>query len=168
MAQIRQKIDFLGVNYYSPMYQRVDPAGLLGTNWGALPDGMRTTAMTWGIDPTGLTDILGELRTQYGNPRVYITENGAFFQEPPPNPSGRIDDQERIAYLRDHFAAAHHAIAMGSNLGGYFIWTLVDNWEWAHGFTATFGLAHLDRTTLTRSPKASYDWFTRVIAANSL
>ena len=168
MAQIRQKIDFLGVNYYSPMYQRVDPAGLLGTNWGTLPDGMRTTAMTWGIDPTGLTDILGELRTQYGNPRVYITENGAFFQEPPPNPSGRIDDQERIAYLRDHFAAAYHAIAMGSNLAGYFIWTLVDNWEWAHGFTATFGLAHLDRATLTRSPKASYDWFNRVIVANSL
>ncbi len=168
MAEIRQKIDFLGVNYYSPMFMRADPAGLLGTNWGALPVGMRTTAMTWGIDPTGLTDILSELRTQYGNPRVYITENGAFFREPPAGPSGRIDDQERIGYLRDHISAAHHAIAAGSNLGGYFIWTLVDNWEWAHGFTATFGLAQLDRATLTRLPKASYDWFARVAAANAV
>ena len=168
MAAIRQKIDFLGVNYYSPMYQRADPAGLLGTNWGALPNGMRTTAMTWGIDPTGLTDVLGELRTQYGNPRVYITENGAFFQEPPPDPSGRIDDEERIRYLRDHISAAHHAIAAGSNLGGYFIWTLVDNWEWAHGFTATFGLAQLDRATLARSPKASYGWFARAVATNTV
>ena len=167
MAAIRQKIDFLGVNYYAPMYQRADPAGLLGTNWGALPDGMRTTAMTWGIDPTGLTEILGELRTQYGNPPVYITENGAFFNEAP-GPSGRIDDRERVAYLHDHITAAHHAIAAGSNLGGYFIWTLVDNWEWTHGFTATFGLARLDRATLTRSPKASYDWFARVAATNTV
>jgi beta-glucosidase len=167
MAEIRQKVDFLGVNYYSPMYQRFDPAGLLGTNWGALPEGMRTTAMTWGIDPTGLTDILGELRTQYGNPRVYITENGAFFKEAP-GPSGRIDDSERIAYLRDHISTAHHAIVAGSNLAGYFIWTLVDNWEWSHGFTATFGLARLDRATLTRSPKASYDWFARVAATNAV
>jgi len=167
MAEIRQKIDFLGVNYYSPMYLRVDPAGLLGTNWGALPNGMRTTAMTWGIDPTGLIEILGELRTQYGNPRVYITENGAFFNEAP-GPDGRVDDRQRIAYLHDHILTAHHAIAAGSNLGGYFIWTLVDNWEWSHGFTATFGLARLDRATLTRSPKASYDWFAGVTAANAV
>jgi beta-glucosidase len=166
-VDIRQPIDFLGVNYYSPMYQRADPAGLLGTNWGALPDGMRTTGMTWGIDPTGLTDILKELRTEYGNPRVYVTENGAFFKETP-DASGRIDDRERIAYLRDHIATAHHALTAGANLGGYFIWTLVDNWEWAHGFTATFGLARLDRATLTRSPKASYDWFARVVRSNTV
>jgi len=167
MDAIRQKVDFLGVNYYSPMYIRADPAGLLGTNWGALPNGMRTTAMTWGIDPDGLTDILAELRTRYGNPRVYITENGAFFKETP-DAFGRIDDRERIAYLRDHIATAHHALAAGTNLGGYFVWTLVDNWEWAHGFTATFGLARLDRATLTRSPKASYDWFARVANSNTL
>jgi beta-glucosidase len=167
MAEICQPIDFLGVNYYSPMYQRADPSGLLGTNWGALPDGMRTTGMTWGIDPTGLTDILTELRTQYDNPRVYITENGAFFKETP-DASGHVDDRERIAYLHDHIATAHHALAAGVNLGGYFIWTLIDNWEWAHGFTATFGLARLDRATLTRLPKASYDWFARVAGSNTV
>jgi beta-glucosidase len=167
METIRQKIDFLGVNYYAPMYQRVDPAGLLGTNWGGLPPGMRTTAMDWGIDPTGLTDILFELRDRYGNPRLYITENGAFFKEAP-DATGHIDDQERIAYLRDHIAAAHHAIAAGVNLGGYFIWTLLDNWEWAHGFAATFGLARLDPTTLARSPKASFDWFARIVNSNAV
>ena len=167
MEQIRQKIDFLGINYYSPMYQRIDPNGLLGTNWGALPEGMPTTAMTWGVDSTGLTDILGELRDHYGNPLMYITENGAFFKEAP-GPTGRVDDQQRIDYLRDHIATAHHAIASGVNLAGYFIWTLVDNWEWAHGFTATFGLAHLDRATLARTPKGSFDWFARIARSNSL
>ena len=167
MRQIRQKIDFLGVNYYAPMYQRIDPNGLLGTNWGALPNGMQTTAMTWGVDPKGLTDTLFDLRDNYGNPRVYITENGAFFTEAP-GPDDRVDDQQRISYLRDHISTAHHAIASGVNLGGYFIWTLVDNWEWAHGFTATFGLARLDRATLTRSPKASFDWFARIARSNAV
>jgi beta-glucosidase len=128
---------------------------------------MRTTGLGWPIDPTGLTEILAELRGQYGNPRVYITENGAFFQEAPAA-SGQIDDRQRIAYLRDHIAAAHHAIAEGANLGGYFVWTLIDNWEWSHGFSATFGLAQLSRATLTRSPKASYDWFARIAHSNAL
>ena len=167
MEQIRQNVDFLGVNYYAPMYQRIDPNGLLGTNWGALPAGMQTTGMDWGIDPSGLTDILGELRDHYGNPRLYITENGTFFPEEP-GPSGRVDDQQRIGYLRDHITTAHHAIASGVNLGGYFIWTLVDNWEWAHGFTAKFGLARLDRATLARTPKASYGWFARVVNSNAV
>jgi beta-glucosidase len=167
MEQIRQKIDFLGVNYYAPMYQRVDPAGLLGTNWGALPPGMQVTAMEWGVDPTGLTEILSELRDHYGNPRVYITENGAYFKEAP-GPSGRIDDRERINYLRDHIVTANHAIASGVNLGGYFVWTLIDNWEWAHGYAAKFGLAAVDRATLTRSPKASFDWFARIVNQNAV
>jgi beta-glucosidase len=167
LEQIRQKIDFLGVNYYAPMYQRADPQGLLGTNWGGIPAGMRTTAMDWAIDPTGLTDTLSDLRSNYGNPRIYLTENGAFFKEAP-SPSGRIDDRERIGYLHDHIAACHHAIAQGTDLRGYFVWTLVDNWEWTHGYTSKFGLAALDRATLTRLPKASYDWFARVAQTNTL
>lgn len=167
LEQIRQTIDFLGVNYYAPIYQRADPTGIVGGNWGALPPGMRTTAMGWPIDPAGLGETLADLRDHYGNPRVYVTENGAFFEETP-GPGGRIVDTDRIVYLRDHIAACHHAIATGVNLGGYFIWTLVDNWEWAHGYSATFGLAHLDRATLTRTPKASYDWFARISRGNVL
>jgi beta-glucosidase len=123
--------------------------------------------MTWGVDPTGLNDILNELRDHYGNPPVYITENGAFFTEAA-GPGGRVDDRQRISYLCDHITAAHHAISTGVNLKGYFIWTLVDNWEWAHGFTATFGLARLDRATLARAPKASFDWFARIVRANAI
>jgi beta-glucosidase len=167
LAQIRQKIDFLGVNYYSPMYQRTDPGGIVGSNWGALPAGTPTTAMGWPIDPGGLTETLADLRDNYGNPLVYITENGAFFTEAP-GPSGRIDDRQRIAYLRDHIAACHRAVAAGVNLGGYFVWTIMDNWEWAHGYSATFGIARVDRATLARSPKASYDWFARVAKTNVL
>jgi len=167
IEQIHQKIDFLGVNYYSPTYQRADPTGIVGTNWGALPAGMPTTGMGWGVDPGALTETLADLRDHYGNPEVYITENGAFFKEAT-GPSGRIDDKQRIGYLRDHIAACHHAIAEGVNLGGYFVWTIMDNWEWAHGYSATFGLTQLSRATLTRSPKASYDWFARVARTNAV
>jgi beta-glucosidase len=149
------------------MYQRADPAGLIGTNWGAMPSGMRSTGMGWPIDPGGLTQVLLDLRDSYGNPRVYITENGAYFKETP-GPAGRVDDGERIRYLHDHIAACHTAIAQGVNLAGYFVWTIMDNFEWAYGYAATFGLARVDRATLTRSPKASYDWFARMVRSNAV
>jgi beta-glucosidase len=123
--------------------------------------------MGWAVDPGALTETLADLRDHYGNPQVYITENGAFFKEAT-GPSGRIDDKQRIGYLRDHISACHHAIADGANLGGYFVWTIMDNWEWAHGYSATFGLTRLNRSTLTRSPKASYDWFARVTRTNAV
>ncbi|MBV9553590.1 MAG: beta-glucosidase [Alphaproteobacteria bacterium] len=162
LAQIRQPLDFFGVNYYAPMYQRADPAGLVGSSWGATPSGLRSTALGWPIDPTGLIETLLDLRDNYGNPPVYITENGAFFKEPA-GPGGRIVDLLRIRYLRDHIAAAHRARILGVNLAGYFVWTLVDNWEWSHGYSATFGLARLDRATLARIPKASFGWFAAVV-----
>jgi len=167
LRQISQPIDFLGVNYYSPMYRKTDPDGLLGSNWGALPPGMPTTAMGWPIDSGALIELLADLRDHYGNPRVYITENGAFFKETT-DPSGRVDDPQRIAYLRDHIAACHRAIAQGVNLHGYFVWTLMDNFEWAYGYTAAFGLARVDRATLARIPKRSYEWFSRIAQANAV
>lgn len=167
LPQMQGSIDFLGVNYYSPMYQRADPAGLVGTNWGATPAGMKATGMGWPIDPNGLVEVLLDLRDHYGNPRVFVTENGAYFTETPDS-AGRIDDRERIHYLHDHIAACHAAIAKGANLAGYFLWTIMDNFEWAYGYTATFGLVRVDRATLTRVPKASYDWFARIAAANAL
>jgi beta-glucosidase len=167
LREMQRKIDFLGVNYYSPMYQRADPAGLVGTNWGAVPAGMKATGMDWPIDPEGLVEVLLDLRNNYGNPRVYVTENGAYFKETPGS-AGRIDDRERIGYLHDHIAACHAAIAKGANLAGYFVWTIMDNFEWAYGYAATFGLVGIDRATLTRTPKASYDWFARIARRNAL
>ena len=167
LLEIKGKVDFLGVNYYAPMYQRSDPTGIVGTNWGTNPPNMPVTGMGWPVDPGGLVEVLADLRDHYGNPRVYITENGAYFPETP-DAAGHIDDAERIGYLRAHIAAAHHAIAQGANLGGYFVWTIMDNFEWAHGYAAKFGLAAVDRATLTRLPKASYDWFARIAQTNAL
>ena len=167
LLEIKRTVDFLGVNYYAPMYQRTDRNGLVGTNWGANPPGMPTTGMGWPVDPGGLIEVLADLRENYGNPPIYITENGAYFKEPPAA-AGRIDDAERISYLRAHIAACHRAIGEGANLGGYFVWTIMDNFEWAHGYAAKFGLAAVDRATLTRVPKASYDWFSRIAQSNAL
>jgi beta-glucosidase len=167
LLEIKRTVDFLGVNYYAPMYQRTDRNGLVGTNWGANPPGMPTTGMGWPVDPGGLIEVLADLRENYGNPPIYITENGAYFKEPPAA-AGRIDDAERISYLRAHIAACHRAIGEGANLGGYFAWTIMDNFEWAHGYAAKFGLAAVDRATLTRVPKASYDWFSRIAQSNAL
>ena len=167
LLEIERKVDFLGVNYYSPMYQRADPNGLVGTNWGANPPNMPLTGMGWPVDPGGLVEVLADLRDHYGNPRVYITENGAYFRERP-DAAGHIEDAERMSYLSAHIAAAHHAIEKGANLGGYFVWTIMDNFEWSHGYAAKFGLAAVDRATLTRLPKASYDWFARIVRANAL
>jgi len=167
LLEIKRTVDFLGVNYYAPMYQRTDRNGLVGTNWGANPPGMPTTGMGWPVDPGGLIEVLADLRENYGNPPIYITENGAYFKEPSAA-AGRIDDAERISYLRAHIAACHRAIGEGANLGGYFVWTIMDNFEWAHGYAAKFGLAAVDRATLTRVPKASYDWFSRIAQSNAL
>ena len=167
LAQISYKIDFLGVNYYSPMYQRVDPAGLVGTNWGAVPPTLKKTAMDWPIDPEGLFEVLADLRDHYGNPPVYITENGACYLDRP-DAGGRVDDQRRIAYLRDHLAVCHRALGAQIDLRGYFAWTILDNFEWAYGYTRPFGLVHVDRASLKRTPKASHSWFAGVTRANAV
>jgi beta-glucosidase len=161
LARIRQPLDFLGLNYYGPMYQRNDPSGLVGTNWGAMPAGMDRTKLGWSIDPDGLIEVLADFRDHYGNPRVYVTENGACFADAP-GPDGRVDDRQRIAYLQAHISACHRAIAQGANLHGYFTWTLGDNFEWAEGYSARFGLVHVDRASLQRTPKASYRWYAQV------
>jgi beta-glucosidase len=167
LSEIRQPVDFVGVNYYSRMYQRADPRGLVGTNWAALPRGAKTTGMGWSIEPDGLLEVLTSLRDHYGNPPVFVTENGAAYAARDEQ-TDRIEDSRRIAYLHDHISVCHQAIASHCNLHGYFVWTLLDNFEWTHGFSVRFGLVHLDRATLKRTPKASYDWYSRVARSNAL
>jgi beta-glucosidase len=148
------------------MYQRADADGLVGTNWGTLPAGAKTTAMGWPIDPAALYELLLDLRGNYGDPTLYITENGACFQDHP-GPDGRIDDQDRIIFLREHLLACRRAISAGVDLRGYFAWSVLDNFEWAWGYTRPFGLVAVDRATLKRTPKASYAWLSRVAHANA-
>jgi beta-glucosidase len=167
LEHIKQPLDFLGVNYYGPHFQQVDPTGLVGTNWGATPRTLKTNGLGWAIDPNGLPEVLADLREHYGNPPVYVTENGTIYHDVA-GPDGRVSDPDRIAYLRDHIAACQRAIGAKANLHGYFVWSIIDNFEWAEGYTAPFGIVHVDRATLKRTPKASYDWYAHVAQTNSV
>jgi beta-glucosidase len=164
LATMRQPIDYLGVNYYSPMYVRHDPQSLFGAWFGDAPPGTRFTAMGWPIDADGLTEELIRLRDRYGNPDLYVTENGACYDDVRAA-DGVVQDDERTAYLRDHLVGARRAIAAGVKLRGYFVWSLLDNFEWAEGYSRRFGVVHVDFKTLERTPKASYRWLAEFIAS---
>lgn len=157
METIRQPIDFLGANYYAPAYIRFDGESDARIALGRVPRGVELDAFGRHVDPSGLWQLLKRVREDYGNPRLIITENGCSdpFSEGP----AIVDDQFRIAYLRRHLEAVKSAMEAGSNIGGYFHWTLVDNWEWAEGYRSKFGLVAQDRTTGARTLKASYAWF---------
>lgn len=156
LATTKQPIDFLGVNYYSPTYIKLDLSSPSRIAPGAPPEGTPRDAFGREIDPSGLTEMLERLRTKYDNPLVYITENGcsdAFSTDP-----AMIDDVFRIDYLRSHLEAVKSAMDAGGKIGGYFHWSLIDNWEWALGYTSKFGLVAMDRVSGVRTPKASYAW----------
>lgn len=162
LKAIRQPIDFLGVNYYSPMYIADAPKSLFGAWFGAVPPGLRFTAMGWPIDPAGLTEELIHLHARYGDIDFYITENGACFDDKVGS-DGTVHDEARVAYLRDHVAAAHRAIAAGVKLRGYFVWSLLDNFEWSEGYSRRFGVVRVDFATQKRTPKSSFAFLASVI-----
>jgi beta-glucosidase len=160
MDIIGTRPDFHGVNYYSriivrPVYHQgkltfstVTPAEL----------GLPHTTMGWEIYPQGLYEILTTLKTEYGNPDLYITENG-MAQNDVPAADGRIHDNYRIDYLRQHFDQAQRALDNGVRLHGYFVWTLLDNFEWEAGWGQRFGLIYTDYQTLQRTVKDSGWWY---------
>jgi beta-glucosidase len=161
-STMQQPTDYLGVNYYSPMYVMPAPGSLFGAWFGEAPPGTRFTAMGWPIDASGLTEELIRLRDQYGNPNLYVTENGACYDDLRVA-DGAVHDDDRIAYLRDHLSAARRAVAAGVKLRGYFVWSLLDNFEWAEGYSRRFGVVYVDFNTLKRTPKASYHWLSEFI-----
>ena len=167
LALIRQPIDLLGVNYYSRLHVRKAPGEILDIGFGPPPEGTPMTGMPWPIEPEGLYEQLLDLRDRYGNPPVFLAENGADFYDWL-GPEGKVEDGARIAYIRDHLAAAHRALAAGANLKGWCVWTLLDNFEWAAGYTKHFGLVAVDRLSLRRTPKASYYWYSDVIRRNGV
>lgn len=169
MQIISTPIDFLGVNYYFTSKIRYETwGGLLkaGSRMVSAPMWSQTE-MGWGVYPEGLTAILLKLRDQYGNPEVYITENGVAVPDEP-DENGFVQDRERIAYLRRHLIAAHDAIQQGVNLRGYFLWSLMDNFEWAHGYRPRFGIVRVDYSTQKRIPKLSAHWYSEVIHRNEV
>lgn len=163
---VRQAVDVLGVNHYTVQVVAAGD-GPIGLKVMAPPAGSELTGMGWQVAPEALTRQLLEVRQRYGNPPVVITENGAAFADPEPG-GGRVADPQRVEYLRRYLLAVQEARAAGCDVRGYFVWTLVDNYEWADGFTNRFGLVHLDRATLRRTPKESFEFYRSVIAAGAL
>ncbi|MEV4493388.1 GH1 family beta-glucosidase [Micromonospora coxensis] len=157
---IAAPLDVLGVNYYNPTGIRAaeEDAPL---PFELVPlEGYPRTAFDWPVVPDGLRDLLTGLKERYGDrlPPIQVTESGCAYDDAP-DATGRVHDPERIAYLDGHLRAVHQAIDAGVDVTGYFVWSLLDNWEWAEGFTKRFGLVHVDFATQARTPKSSYAWY---------
>ncbi|QKW37684.1 beta-glucosidase [Actinomadura sp. NAK00032] len=180
-AIIAAPLDVLGVNYYSPTLVRVWD----GTSPRAHADGHRQgaaspfpgcdrvefaeqpgpyTAMGWPIDASGMEELLLRLQREYPDTPLMVTENGAAFDDTVED--GRVRDERRIAYLRDHIAAVERACAAGADVRGYFAWSLLDNFEWAYGYSKRFGLVRVDYPTGRRTWKDSAHWYRDTIATH--
>jgi beta-glucosidase len=169
LAQISRPIDFLGLNYYNSIEVGFDPQGgflKCRVAHKTLPM-YGYTEMGWGIYPAGLLKVLLEVQSQSKNLKLYITENGCAAVDRP-DANGFVADWDRVHYLRVYLMAAHQAIQAGVNLQGYFHWSLMDNFEWAEGYSKTFGLIRIDYQTQARLPKQSFTWYRDVIARNGV
>jgi beta-glucosidase len=163
LKTIQQKVDFLGVNYYGRAHVVDDPNSVLsGATFGPLPANTPVTAMGWPVEPDGLVELLLKLKAAYGNPVTYVTENGACYDETV-DPSGAfVEDPQRAGFLLQHALAAAQAVEHGCNLKGYFVWSLLDNFEWAEGMRRRFGIVHVDFATRQRLPKLSFRLLSRL------
>lgn len=158
MDTIAAPIDFLGVNYYT---RQVVTAGAPS----AVPGGAATTDMGWEVFPHGLSEILEWIWTEYQIDPLFVTENGAAYTDDPGDPSA---DPKRVSFLREHLAAAAQSISRGVPLRGYFVWSLLDNFEWGHGYLQRFGITHVDYETLERTPRDSARYWSSVAASNAV
>ncbi|SFQ35192.1 beta-glucosidase [Amycolatopsis arida] len=171
-AVIAAPIDVLGINYYSPTVVDIGPPAAGPSPWPGcadvrfVPPSGPTTAMGWPIDARGLGRILRRVHDDYRVPMV-VTENGAAFDDRPGS-DGAVRDPERIAYLHEHLAVLHEAIEAGVDLRGYFVWSLLDNFEWAFGYAKRFGIVHVDYATQRRTWKDSAYWYRDVIRDNGI
>ena len=186
MDVISRPIDFLGVNFYTPITvcsptRRADaraagywiPEADRSARVGDLnavqvlrPDVTRTQ-MGWEIEPGALTEILVRVRDEYGTLPLYVTENGAAFDDYV-GTDGEVRDGDRIEYIDGHLRAVLTALAAGVDVRGYFVWSVLDNFEWGHGFSKRFGLTWVDYSSGERIPKASFFWYQRTVRANAL
>jgi beta-glucosidase len=180
-ATIAAPLDVLGVNYYSPTLVRLWDGSSARSTADGHGDGAASpwvgcddvefvrqpgpyTEMGWSIDATGLTELLARLHRDHPGVPLMITENGAAFDDRV-DADGRVRDQRRIDYLRDHIAAVGRARADGVDVRGYFVWSLLDNFEWAYGYSKRFGIVHVDYPTQARTWKDSAHWYRDTITA---
>jgi beta-glucosidase len=187
LAAISVPIDLLGINYYAPTLvsggglrsaaadnSRSDAHGVSDHSpWPGSeevlfhqpPGGL--TAMNWSIDPSGLRDLLNRISREHPRLPMMVTENGAAFDDYL-NPEGEVRDPERIAYIHAHLAAVHAAMADGADVRGYFLWSLMDNFEWAYGYGKRFGAVYVDYSTQRRIPKSSALWYADTIRRGAI
>lgn len=163
---IKAPFDFLGINYYERHLVKADPADKELGAIQMIEDGPRTAGGI-GINPEGLEDLLLRVKTDYTDLPLYITENGMAYHDYV-DPEGQVKDEERTSYLDDHFRAAHAALLEGVDLRGYFVWSFLDVFEWALGYSKRFGIVYVDYRTQTRIPKLSAQWYSKIIAQNGL
>jgi len=160
---IAAPIDFLGVNYYTRAVTRADPGVPVEGALRVRRPGAIYTETAWEVHPQALTDVLVWVRDRYGPTPLYVTENGAAFYDPPSPIDGEVDDPLRVHYLREHIRAVGRALSQGVDVRGYFVWSLLDNLEWSHGFSKRFGIVHVDFATQKRTPKTSARFYRDVI-----
>ncbi|MFD1829489.1 GH1 family beta-glucosidase [Streptomyces desertarenae] len=183
LAHIHQPLDFLGVNYYSPTLVSAatgsashNADGHGASEHSPWPGGDDvafhrtpgpTTAMGWTVDPEGMYELLVRVGEDFPELPVVITENGAAFDDYV-DPEGRVVDPDRISYLHGHLTAVHRAIEAGVDVRGYFLWSLLDNFEWGYGYSKRFGAVYVDYATGRRIPKESSRWYARVARDGAL
>ncbi len=172
LEAIAAPMDFLGVNYYTRRVMAHDPGARAGGGHGFLdarqvywPFVPRAHFEEWEIAPEGLYRTLLRVSREYGSPCLYVTENGTSLPDSP-GPDGQVHDPVRTRYLARHTAAVHQAIADGADVRGYFLWSLLDNFEWGFGFTKRFGIVHVDYSTQKRTVKDSGSWYAQTARSN--
>jgi beta-glucosidase len=174
LKEISRPVDALGLNYYRRHHVAFEKgASASPSPWPGSPDVRdaappeTSTSNGWAIEPDGLAEVLTRLTTDYDTPPLYVHENGAAFPDEV-GADGTVDDADRISYLDRHLRSAHAAIEAGVDLRGYFVWSFLDNFEWAEGYADRFGIVHVDFATQQRTPKASARWYRQVVRDNGL
>jgi len=169
LARAVEPIDFLGVNYYNVNHIRHAPGAPAIGNWPGSWEAQITTPpgqlteMGWGVEPEGSRNCLERIGREHPNLPLYICENGAAYPDVM-SPAGTVDDPDRIAYLAGHIDAVHTALEHGVNIRGYFVWSLLDNFEWSQGYDKRFGIIWVDLNTMERTVKSSGHWYRDFIA----
>jgi beta-galactosidase len=164
MARICRKVDWFGMNHYGPIWTRADESAQLGFAWGDNPNPVPHPEIGWPIYPEAFTGELKRCAGRYRLP-IYVTENGMGrgAAEENPDAEGRVSDPYRIAYLRLYTEAMARAMRDGVDVRGYFIWSLLDNFEWGSGYGNRFGIVHVDFATQKRTPKDSFEWYAALV-----
>ena len=164
LARIQRPLDWFGLNHYGPTYIKADAESRLGFNFGDRPPDLPLTPIGWSIDPGSFRDTL--LTVDQKLPLADLCDwKTAWAATTRPDDSGAVIDNDRIDYLRAYIGAMNEAAAAGADIRGYFVWSLLDNFEWDSGYDVRFGLTYIDYPTQRRIPKASFQWYADLIKA---